>query len=121
MMRAVTEANAGEQLARARRGAVLTAQLEWHLHVLEGGERGNQLKALEHESNFLAAQPGTLVLIHAREVRAVEDDRTLRGNVETGEQAEQRGLATTRWPDNGHEGTIGNGEAHVAQHGEAVR
>ena len=55
---AVAESDAGEELTSARGAPVVAAQLERHLHVLERGERRNQLKALEHEPNFRSAQAG---------------------------------------------------------------
>ena len=95
----VAEPDAREQLARARAGAAVAAQLERHLHVLERGERRDQLKALEDESNFLAAQPRALVLVHRGEVGVVEQHLAARRRVESGEQAEERRLAAARRPD----------------------
>ena len=69
----IAESDAAQQLARTLAGAALAAQLERHLHVLERRERGDQLKALEDEPNFLAPQLRALVLVHRRQVGAVED------------------------------------------------
>src|SRR5256885_12248887 len=46
---AVAEADAGEELPGARGCAVVAAELERHLHVLERGERGDELKARSEE------------------------------------------------------------------------
>ena len=53
-------------------GAGLAPELEWHLDVFQGRERGDQLKGLEDEPNFLPAKPGALVLGQPRELDAVE-------------------------------------------------
>src|SRR5262245_14328928 len=47
MVESVAEAHAHEQVARTRAGAAVATQLERHLHILECGERRDQLKALK--------------------------------------------------------------------------
>ncbi len=81
---------------------------------------GDQLKALEDESNFLAAKLGALVLVHRREVGVVEQHLAARRRIESGEQAEQRRLAAARWSDDRDERALRDGEGDVAQHGEPV-
>ena len=109
-----------QQLARALGGAALAAKLERDLHVLDRGERGDQLEALKHEPHFLAAQPGALVLVHRRQVGVVEDDLAVRRGVEAGEESEECRLAAARRPDDRDERALRNGERDVAQHGEPV-
>ena len=95
---------------RARRRAVVAAQLERDLHVLERGERGDELEALEDEADFRPAELRALIFVEAREIGAVEQHGAARRDVESGEQAEQRRLAAARGPDDGDERAVGNGE-----------
>jgi hypothetical protein len=86
---------------------------------LQRREGGDELKALEHEPNFLAAELRALVLVEAGEVGAVHEDTATRRQVQARKEAEERRLAAARRPDNRDEGPIGDGEADVVQHGEA--
>jgi hypothetical protein len=74
------------------------------------------LKALEHEPNFLSAEPRARILGERAELRTVERHRAARGHVEAGEQREERRLAAPRWSDHGHEGAFGDVEGDVAQY-----
>src|SRR6185312_11080802 len=112
---AVGEADAIEQRVRARAGVARAAQLERDGDVFGGGERGDQLKGLEHESNFLTAELRARVLGQRAELGAVEDDGPGGGRVEAGEQAEQRRLAAAGRSDDCDERAVGNGEGHVAE------
>src|SRR6185437_6516757 len=116
----VAQADTAKQLARALAGAGFSAQLERHLHVLERRERGDELKALEDEPDFLPAEARPLILVHRRQVRVVEQHGAAAWRVESGEQAEERRLAAAGWTDHGHERALGDGERDVAQHREPV-
>jgi hypothetical protein len=116
----VGEPDAAEQLARARRGTVLAAELERHLHVLRGRERRDELKGLKHKPNFLAAKPCARVLVHGGEVGPVQDHRATRGCIESGEQTEQRCFATPGRPDDGDERALRDRKRHVAEHGKLM-
>src|SRR5205823_3046092 len=70
--------------------------------------------------NFRAAQLGSTVFAQAREVVAVEEYGAARRDVQAGEQAKQRRLSASRWPNDRDERAVGYDEADVAQHGEAV-
>src|SRR5829696_8947730 len=115
VVRALGEPDAREQLPGARLGAAVPAQLERHLHVLLRREGGDELKALEHEPNFLTTEPRAVVLAQPGQVRAVELHRAARRRVEAGEKAEQRRLAAPAGTDDGDEGALWHGERHVAQ------
>ena len=69
----IAQSDAGEQVAGANARAGVAAKLEGNLHVLERGEGRDQLKALKDEPNFLAAQLGSFVFVHRREIGAVEN------------------------------------------------
>jgi hypothetical protein len=103
-----------------RRRAVVATQLEGDLDVLERGEGGNELEALEDEAHLRSAKLRPLIFRKAGQVGAVEQDRAARRHVESGEESEQRRLAASRRPDDGDEGAVGHGEGDVAQHGETV-
>ena len=120
VVQAVAEPDAMQQLARAVGRAGLAAQLERYLHVLERGERGNQLEALKDEPDFFATELRALVLAEGRQVGVVEEHLTARRCIKTGEQAEQRRLAAARRPDDGDEGALRDAERDVAQHGQLV-
>src|SRR5262249_49406060 len=120
MMRAVAESHASQQLGRSLGGSWLTAQLEGHLHVFLRCEGRDQLKRLEDESNFLSADAGTSILVETREVDTIEDHRSARWGIESGEEAEERRLSAARRADDRDEGALGYREAHVAKHGELV-
>ena len=62
MVASSREADALDEIAGALRRAAGSPQLERHLHVLERGQRRDQLEALEDEADFLTAQPGAIVL-----------------------------------------------------------
>ena len=115
---AVGEPDACEQIGGACERSVVAAKIEWNAHVLECRERGNELKALEHEPNFLTTQPRARVFAQAGEVDVVEQHGSCAWSVEAGEQAEQRRLAAARRSHNGDELAVCDREAHVAQHGD---
>jgi hypothetical protein len=71
----IAQPHPAQQLARAIARAAFSAELQRHLHVFERRECGDQLKALEHEADFLAAQLRALVFVHRREIGVVEDHR----------------------------------------------
>ena len=55
------------------------------------------MKALKDEPNFLSADACACVLVELAEIFAVEDHRAARRGIESGEQAEERRLAASRW------------------------
>jgi hypothetical protein len=109
----VTETDTLQQLSGASRRARIAPQLERHLHVFECVERGNQLKALEHESNFLATQSRAFIFGHRRQVGLVEQDASTRRGIEPGKQAEECRLAAARGPDNRDERALRYRERNI--------
>lgn len=110
VVQTVAEPHARQQVARLLAGVAAAPELQRDLHILLSGERGNKLKRLENEPNFLPTQAGPCVLIEARQVLAVQQDGTPRGLVEAREQAEQRRLAASRGSDDGNECPAGDVE-----------
>ena len=94
VVRPVTEPHAGQQLARPRWRAILAAQFERHLHVLERGERRDELEALKHEPDLLAPELRAPVFVQLRQVGAVQEYSATRRDVESGEEAEQCSFPT---------------------------
>jgi len=117
-LRAIGEPDSCEQVGGTGECTVIAAEIERHADVLERRERGNELKALKHEPNFLAAQPRPSIFAEASEVDVVEQHGSCARDVEAGEQAEQGGLAAAGWSDDGDEFAVRDREAHVAQHGD---
>ena len=89
-MPALAEPDSLEELIGARGGAVGSLELERDLNVLSRSEGGDELKALENESHFFAAELGSLVLAHRCEVVPVEDHLAASRCIETGKQSEER-------------------------------
>src|SRR4030095_15328518 len=73
VVHAIAQTNTRKELDRACGGTAFASKLERHLHVLERGQRRNELKALEDEPNFLATKARALVLGEALQVDAIED------------------------------------------------
>ena len=107
----------GRALAQLARGAV-AEELERHEHVLERGERGQQMKGLEDEADVLRTKLGALVLGKNGEVHSVEPHVPRGGLVEAGQQPEQRRLAAARRAQDRDEGLRGNAEIDVPQDGQ---
>ncbi len=102
--RALREADAVEPRACPRRRVVGAGELERQHHVLERGERGQELERLEHEAEQPLAQRGARVLVERAERLAVHVDLARGRLVEAGEQSEQRRLAGARRADDGDRG-----------------
>jgi hypothetical protein len=102
----VDQADTGEQVSRPLEVATRPpagAQLQGNEHVLECGQRGEELKRLEHEPHPLRAKRRAAVLVQRTEILAVDPDGPLRGPIEPGEQPQKRGLAAPRRPHDGQE------------------
>ena len=120
------------QLARVVAGAMGQADLGQHLvhpcavlasgqfqrqgDVLGGSQRRQQVEALEHEADLARAQLGPSFLIQLAQVLARQRDVATAGQVQSGQQAEQGGLAGPRGTDDGHTGTFMDGQGDVVQY-----
>ena len=112
-----------EQPARALAQLALGAvadQLEGDQDVLESGERGQEVKRLEDEADVPGAKPRALILGKTGEVHPVEPHAARAGFVETGQQAEQRGLAAARGAQDRDERLGRNAEIDVPQDGQGA-
>src|ERR1019366_3085490 len=117
MAHAVAQA---DQLQRRRR--VLQAlpllqvgELERQLHVLHGRQHREQIELLENEAHVLVAPVGDLAVAQLAQVVAEHADVPAGGTIHGGDQVQQRRLARSRWPHQGHEFAFVDAQAHVLQ------
>ena len=73
-----------------------SSQGQWHENVLFGGEHRQQVEALEDESDVAAAQQRKLVVVHARQIVAIEYDVPAGCTIQSCQRVHQRGFAGTR-------------------------
>ncbi|KAG1260214.1 hypothetical protein G6F65_015110 [Rhizopus arrhizus] len=122
---------AARQLARVVTGAMAQADLRQHFvhphpvfaagqlqrqrDVLGGGQRRQQVEALEHEADLACAQLGAGFLVETAQILAGQRNAAAAGQVQPGQQAEQGGLAGTGGADDGHAGAFMDGQGDVVQ------
>ena len=88
------------------------------LDVAHGGERGQQVEALEDEADLGAAHFGAFGIGEFGEVDAVDEDGAGGGAGEAAEDVEERGFAGAGGADDGDELAGGDGEVDVAEGGD---
>jgi hypothetical protein len=108
VMRAIRQPHFGEQRARAGRRIGAVGNLDRHQHVLERGQRRQQVKGLEDEPDARSPQPRQVVLAQRGDVDAVDQDAPARGRVEPGDQPEQRRLAAAGRADDRDHPALGD-------------
>ena len=124
VIQAVAEPDPFEQLAGPALGLVWLGatgrgqKLEGDQHVLEGGECGYELEALEYEADALGSERGALVFAEPIEGHPVQMNLALSGPVETGQESEQCGLAAAGRSQHGHDLARGDIEVDTPEHGE---
>jgi acyl-CoA thioesterase I len=116
----VAEADALQDVRGTRGRGILAAQLERYLHILDGSQRGNQLKALEHEPDLLAAKPGPRIFVEPGNIRPIQVHGAAGGRVEPGEQSEKGRLAASRRTHDRHELPLVDRERDVPKDYEAM-
>jgi len=117
---AVGQADPGEVVEGGGLRTADPAQLKRHEDVLQGGERGEKLEALENETGGGIAQRGQTVLVQVAEVMSVQNDAAGGRTVQPGAESEQGGFTTARGSDDGAGSTRGKVEGDVGQDGERV-
>ncbi len=115
MLQARFQAHALQQLCRPTRGILNARQLQRQHDVLQGGQAGQKLEGLEHETRLRRAQPRPAILVQVIEAFPRQLDATRRGQVQPGQQTEQRGLARAGDTDNGDTLPACHTEIHLAQ------
>ena len=88
-----------------------------HGDVALGGERRQQVEALKHESDFVAAQPGALRVRHGGQLVAVHQHRAFGGLCHAADHVQQRGFAAAGRPHHRHGFSWRHLEIHSAQRG----
>ena len=83
------------QTRALRFGVGGVGELERQHHVLERGQRGQELERLEYEAQQTLAQRRARILVECGKRIAVDIDLARGGLVEPRHQAQQRGLAGT--------------------------
>jgi acyl-CoA thioesterase I len=116
MMAAATQPDTLEQLPRPYRSLSIPAKLQRYLNVFLSSKRWDQLKCLEHESDFLTSNSRALVLAQRPQLLSVQVDRSRRGPVQPGEEPEQRGLAASGRAENSKKAARLQTEGDILQH-----
>src|SRR2546428_10020446 len=107
-MRSSRQADFVEQRLRARAWIARSRNLHRDGDVFKRGQRGDEMEELEDESDLFASELRELILAKPRDVHAVDHDIARAWRVEPGDQAEQRGLAAARRPDDGDKLSVGD-------------
>ena len=115
--RAFGQADRGQCLpcalgALARRHLRVTQR---HGHVLQRGHARQQVEALEHEADLLAAQDRQLFGVQRGHVDAVAQVAAVGGRVQAADQVHQRGLARAGRPHDGDEVAAIHAHVHAFQ------
>ena len=95
-------------------------ELERKHHILERGERGQQLEGLEHETEQPLAQGRARVLVHGRQRQAVDVDFAGGRAIEPRQKPEKGRLAGARRTDDGDAGTGLDGERNAVEDGQWI-
>ena len=77
------------------------AEIHRDHHVLQHGERGQQLKELEHHTDLLAAPLGHLAFAELTDRNTADQHLPLGRAVDAGEHVDQGGLAAAGFADHG--------------------
>src|SRR5215470_15923389 len=78
------------------------------------------MERLKDEADLRAPQPRQLVLLHLRDVLAVQANVSGGRVIEPGDKGEQRGFAAARRADDGDELTSWNGQIDCVQDGQLL-
>src|SRR5207245_6782304 len=86
-----------------------------HLHVMERRGSGDEVEALENETDLSVAYRGELVVVEPRDFSAVEKVTTARRHVEAADDIHERRLARAARPHNGDELAFFDDEVDASQ------
>ena len=96
MTGAAGEAHAIQPVRGAFAGAGLAGEFERQEHVFQRGQRGQQLEGLEDKADAAGAQPGAGVFVEIGESLPKQVNFAGSGQIESGEQPQQRRFARPR-------------------------
>jgi Cu/Zn superoxide dismutase len=85
------------------------------LDVGERGGTGQQVERLEHEADFLVADPGQGIITQFAHPVSVEPVLAFGRRVETADHVHERGLARPRRPHDRHELVAANGDVDPSE------
>lgn len=122
VIEAAVEADAGEEIASAAATGSVRGAGEFHRekNVLLGGERRNEVVALEDEADLAPAHESHPVFGEAGDIFAIEDDCARGGRIEAGEQTEEGALAAAGGAHDGRELTARNEKVDAFEDVDAV-
>src|SRR5262245_28896507 len=100
-MSPIRESDLVEQALRASGRIAPSRDFHRYQDVLEGRQRRDQVKELEHEADLLTAQPREVVFTEACDIDVVDQNLTGRWRIKAGDQAEKRRLAAARRAEHG--------------------
>jgi hypothetical protein len=111
------EANEVEEFVGAVAGfaAVPATEVEGEGDVFFAGEGGEEVKELEDEADFVAADAGEVVIGEPGEADAVDGDMAGGGGVESADEVEEGGLAGAGGSDEGDHFALGDGEGDAGE------
>ena len=95
VVRSSAETDFRDQPAGAAPHVIDAGNLHRHRHVFKRGQRGNEMKELKDEPDFLAPEPRERVFVELGDVDAVDRHVARRWGVEAGNEPEQCRLAAT--------------------------
>ena len=95
------QADRFQRVARALAGGTAAFQFQRQHHVFLGGQRGQQVERLEHETDQPPAQIGAGLFVQLLQRMAIQRDAAGIRRVQPGQQAEQGGLARAGGADDG--------------------
>ena len=107
-VREVGKFDGGEAVQGQRARVGVSGEKERKFHVFDDAERVQQLKGLEDEANFFAAQLGELGLVEFVRGDAVEHDVAGSWKIHGAGKIEERGLAAAAAADKGYKFARGN-------------
>ena len=85
--------------------------------VLLRGEGGQEVEGLEDEAELVAAHGGQLLVVHAGQIAAGDEDVPGCGGVQAGQAVQEGVLARARRAHDGDELAAAHGQAHAVQGG----
>ena len=115
MTEALMQADAVQGLRGACARISRTVQFQRQHHVLQRGERRQQLEGLEHEASQATAQARTAILIKGEQVFVIQTHCATARHIQPRKQPEQRGFARTRCAQDSKTRTRLDAETDVLQ------
>src|SRR5262245_18139517 len=120
VIQAVFETDPLQQICGAATGVIFTADLRGHHHVLQSGQRRQQLAALEDETDKLVADLSQLLFVRPMQCDSIEDHRSFAGTFKTRADSDQGRLPAPRRADNRASASRLDSKRYIAKDGEGL-